>query len=113
MDARTTLDDLRTVVERFIAARNWEGYHSPKNLAISIAIEAGEIMEHFQWCTAEESRQLVSEPTRKAEVADELADVVIYCLSLANQLDVDLSKAVLEKLERNEGRFPVGYVPKK
>jgi len=90
----------------FVAARNWEQYHTPKNLAMAIGIEAAELMEHFQWLTVEESWQLIQDPNQRAEVADELADVIIYCLSFANQADIDMSDAVLAKMRRNEHRFP-------
>ena len=106
-DEQTTVGDLREAVRRFIAARNWEVYHTPKNLAMSIAIEAAEIMEHFQWGTVEEGKELVKDADKKAEVADELADVMIYCLSFANSAEIDVSEAILKKLARNESRFPI------
>jgi dCTP diphosphatase len=106
-DAETTVADLRAAVQRFVAARQWEPYHSSKNLAMSIAIEAAEIMEHFQWLTQEESGALLHQPDAKAAIADELADVLIYCLSFANQADIDISTAIQTKLARNETRFPV------
>jgi dCTP diphosphatase len=105
-DESTTLSDLRQAVAGFIAARRWEPYHTPKNLAMSIAIEAAELMEHFQWTGNAEAQALLHEPHRFAEAADELADILIYCLSFANQTGIDISRAVLAKLERNEGRFP-------
>ena len=111
MDTHTTITDLRQAVSRFVAARQWESYHTPKNLSMSIAIEAAEIMELFQWLTSEESQRLLQEPDARAEVADELADVFIYCLSFANQMSIDVSSAVLAKLERNEDRFPIGHEP--
>jgi NTP pyrophosphatase (non-canonical NTP hydrolase) len=107
MDALTTLGDLRAMVAGFVAARNWQPFHSPKNLAMSIAIEAAELMEHFQWLTAEQAQQMAADPEQRAIVADELADVLIYCLSLANSTDIDISQAIGAKLERNETRFPV------
>ena len=106
-DTRTTVAELRQAVQRFVAARRWESYHNPKNLAMSIAIEAAEIMEHFQWLTIDEGRKLVQDPAARAEIADELADVLIYCLSFASQTRIDISSAVQAKLERNESRFPV------
>jgi NTP pyrophosphatase (non-canonical NTP hydrolase) len=111
MDSETTIQELRLAVSKFVDERDWGRYHTPKNLGISIAIEAAEIMEHFQWLTAEESRELVHDRTKGAEAADELADVLIYCLSLANQMEVDLSTIILEKLRRNQERFPVGFMP--
>ncbi len=109
-DAVTTVGDLRTAVDRFVAARDWYQYHTPKHLAMSIAIEAAEIMEHFQWHSAQESIDLLADAETRAEVADELADVVIYCLSFANSTGIDVSQAILAKLARNESRFPVERV---
>ncbi|MFN8440364.1 MAG: nucleotide pyrophosphohydrolase [Caldilineaceae bacterium] len=107
MDATTTLSDLRGAVDHFVGARNWYRYHTPKNLAMSIAIEAAEIMEHFQWRDVQESSNAMQDPTLRAEVADELADVLIYCLSFANATGIDVSEAIYKKLARNEHRFPV------
>ena len=110
LDQQTTVGALRTAVHDFVAARDWYQYHSPKNLAMSIAIEAAEIMEHFQWLTPEEASARTAAPAARAEVADELADVLIYCLSFANSTGIDLSEAVLQKLARNETRFPAAVV---
>jgi dCTP diphosphatase len=106
MDQHTTLDVLKEAVAEFIATRNWQRYHNPKNLALSIAIESAELMEHFQWLTDSQSADLVVDKAAKVEVADELADILIYCLSFANQARIDISEAVFEKLSRNEHRFP-------
>ena len=106
MDDHITLADLRRRVAEFIAARDWEQFHTPKNLSASIAIEAAELLEHFQWLTDEQAAAAMQDEEKLAAVADEMADVVIYALSLANALDVDVSEAVLDKLERNERRFP-------
>jgi NTP pyrophosphatase (non-canonical NTP hydrolase) len=106
MDDHTTLADLRRRIAVFIAARDWEQFHTPKNLSASIAIEAAELLEHFQWLTDEQAEAAMQDGEKLAAVVDELADVVIYALSLANAMDVDVSKAVLDKLERNEERFP-------
>ncbi len=105
-DSQTTLEDLRAKVTEFVAARNWQPFHNPKNLAMSIAIEAAELQEHFQWLTIEESQQYVRTLEKRLDVADELADILIYCLSFANTADIDVSEAVLKKLARNEHRFP-------
>ncbi len=106
-DKVTTLADLRQRVAEFVAARDWEQFHTPRNLSAAIAIETAELMEHFQWLTHEQAAVAVQDQAKRAAVADELADVFIYALSLANVLDVDVSTAVLGKLERNERRFPV------
>jgi len=105
-DHDTTLTDLRRRVAAFVAARNWEQFHVPKNLSVSIAIEAAELMEHFQWLTHEQAAAAMRDEAERVAVADELADVFIYGLSLANALDVDVSTVVLGKLEQNERRFP-------
>ncbi|RLC61814.1 MAG: nucleotide pyrophosphohydrolase [Chloroflexota bacterium] len=106
-DEDTTLADLRQRVAEFVAARDWRQFHVPKNLSMSIAIEAAELMEHFQWLTHEQAAAALQDEAKRAAVADELADVLIYGLSLANVLGVDVSTVVLGKLERNERRFPV------
>ncbi len=109
MDEETTVGQLRAAVRQFVSARNWEIYHTPKNLAMSIAIEAAEIMEHFQWRTPAASSALVQDEALRAEVADELADVLIYCLSFANACEIDVSAAIQKKLARNETRFPTNH----
>ncbi|MBS1251130.1 MAG: hypothetical protein MAG451_00160 [Anaerolineales bacterium] len=106
-DTDTRIADLRTQVADFVAARDWEPFHTPKNLSMSIAIEAGELMERFQWLTPAESRAAANDPAERAGVVDELADVLIYCLSLSNAMDVDLTTAVEAKLAANEERYPV------
>jgi NTP pyrophosphatase (non-canonical NTP hydrolase) len=110
-DAKTTISQLRDEVQQFAQERDWEKYHTPKNLGMSIAIEAAEIMEHFQWYSNEKSAEVVREPETKKLVANELADVVIYCLIMAYQAEIDISSAVRSKMMRNRGRYPIGYMP--
>jgi NTP pyrophosphatase (non-canonical NTP hydrolase) len=110
-DQQTTVGDLRKLVQEFVDERDWQKYHNPKNLALSIAIEAAEIMERFQWRSQEESLALINEPAECELVQDELADVMIYCLALANKAEMDISSAVKSKLSRNKGRYPIGYMP--
>lgn len=111
MDATISLADLRNEVARFVEERDWQVYHTPKSLSMAIAIEAAELMEHFQWQGNAASRQAGAQAEVRQAVADELADVLIYCLALANTLDLDLSQAVLAKLARNQQRFPPGQLP--
>jgi NTP pyrophosphatase (non-canonical NTP hydrolase) len=106
-DAGTTLADLRQRVGDFVAARDWQKFHTPRNLSAAIAIEAAELVERFQWLTDDQAAAAVEDPRERLAVIDELADVLIYALSLANALQVDVSTAILSKLERNEHRFPV------
>jgi len=108
VDEQTNLAELKELVADFVAARNWEHYHRIKNLSMSIAIESAELMEHFQWLDDAEEEALLADPARKEEMADELADVLIYILSFANAADLDLSNIVKTKMSRNETRFPPG-----
>jgi dCTP diphosphatase len=112
-DAQITVDTLREEVREFVKERDWEKYHSPKSLSMSIAIEAAEIMEHFQWYGTAESRALVEDEETRTLVAEEVADVIIYCLALANQAKFDISTAVRSKLESGRRRYPIGYMPTK
>jgi dCTP diphosphatase len=105
-DTHTTVGALRQAVADFVNNREWQPFHGPKNLSMSIAIEAAELMEHFQWLTAQEAQAAVTDPRERAAVADELADIMIYCLSLSNALELDITSAVLGKLETNEHRYP-------
>jgi dCTP diphosphatase len=101
-----TIEELQDRLATFAAQRDWEQFHTPKNLAMALAGEVGELLAHFQWLTAEESRQVMSGP-REQELLSEFADVFSYLLRLADVLDVDLTAAVLVKLDRNEERYPV------
>jgi dCTP diphosphatase len=107
LDDQTTIADLRTLVDRFVSEREWQPFHSPKNLSGSIAIEAAELMELFQWMTPDESAEIASTPSTRQHICDELADVIIYCLSLANALDIDLSQAIRGKMARNQEKYPI------
>lgn len=106
MDDTTTIADLKSLLARFVAERDWEQFHTPKNLSMSLAIEAAELMEHFQWIDGEASRRVASDPAKLAEVRDEMADVFCYLLALANALDVDLAAAVRGKMVKNAAKYP-------
>jgi dCTP diphosphatase len=106
-DSAIALSVLREAVSRFVGERKWEKFHSPKNIAESICIEASELLEIFQWCTTEESRALSRNPKNAKRVSQELADVIIYCLALANAIQMDMSDAVLSKLRENSRRYPI------
>jgi dCTP diphosphatase len=106
-DATTTISQLRELVEQFVAERNWHQFHAPKNLAMALAIEAAELMEHFQWESVEQSRRAGADGERREGIADELADVTCYVLAMANALDIDLSAAVRDKMVKNRTKYPV------
>ncbi len=102
-------DDLRRAAADFAAERDWDQFHTPKNLAMALAGEVGELVEIFQWLTAEESAAVMSSP-RAQDVCDELADVLIYLVRLADVLGVDLIGAGFEKLQKNALKYPVQEV---
>lgn len=90
-----------------VAERDWEKFHTPKNLAIAAAIEASELVEVFQWLTDEESKA-VSEDAKKMEcISDELADVLFYLLRIADKLNIDVEAAILNKMEKSKAKYPV------
>ncbi|MGQ0636178.1 MAG: nucleotide pyrophosphohydrolase [Planctomycetaceae bacterium] len=106
-DATETLSDLRRLVQQFVDERDWGQFHAPKNLAMALAIEAAEVMEHFQWLDVADSAAYARDPAQKQRVAEELADVCCYLLSLVNVLELDLSDAVRAKLAKNARKYPV------
>ena len=105
-DASTTLADLRDLVRHFVDEREWRQFHAPKNLSMSLAIEAAELMEHFQWIDAAESRTIADDAEKLQQVREELADVLCYSLALANELNIDLATAVREKMMKNALKYP-------
>lgn len=105
-DADTNVESLRALVRTFVEERDWRQFHAPKNIAMALAVEAAELMEHFQWLTVDQSRALADEPAQLADVAEELADVVSYALALANSLQIDLSSSVHDKMRKNADKYP-------
>ncbi len=100
-----TLTNLTTQVRQFADGRDWQQFHSPKNLASALIVEAAELLEHFQWLTGTESESL--DATKRAEIELEMADVLIYLVRLADRLDVDLIDATAKKLAINAQKYPV------
>lgn len=98
------IEELQAALRRFAEERDWGQFHSPKNLAVSLSIEAAEVLEHFQWLTEEQSRTL--DDTQRQAVAHEIADVLLYLLQLADRLDIDPIRAGREKLALNAERYP-------
>jgi NTP pyrophosphatase (non-canonical NTP hydrolase) len=104
-----SISAIQQAVRNFRDARNWRQFHSPKNLSMSIAIEAAELMEHFQWLTTTEATALAqTNPTARQAIAEELADVLIYCFSLADVLEYDIAEIIFAKLAKNEQKYPSG-----
>ena len=106
-DARTTVADLRRDLAAFMEERDWQQFHSPSHLSRAIAIEAAELMEHFLWLKDGEEEALLEDEAKRSALVDELADVLIYSLTLADALAIDVSAAGREKMARNARRFPV------
>ena len=105
MTERDALLELRDRLRQFAAEREWQQFHAPKNLAIALSVEAAELLEHFQWLTVEASRELTAANLEK--VREELADVLLYLVRLADELDVDLAAAARDKIALNARKYPV------
>ncbi|AIV33708.1 nucleotide pyrophosphohydrolase [Streptomyces sp. MPA0124] len=105
------LPALRRRLAEFAAARDWQPYHTPKNLAAALSVEASELLEIFQWLTPEQSARVMSDPDTAHRVRDEVADVLAYLLQFCEVLGVDPLAALEAKIERNESRFPVPGAP--
>ncbi|MFD5466823.1 nucleotide pyrophosphohydrolase [Kitasatospora sp. NPDC127059] len=102
-----SLEALRLRLVEFAAARRWEPFHTPKNLAAALSVEAGELLEIFQWLTPEQAAEVMSDPERAHRVRDEVADVLAYLVQFCTVVGVDPLEALAAKIERNEDRFPV------
>jgi len=102
------LEALKQRLREFVAERDWEQFHSPKNLSMALSVEAAELLEHFQWLTEEQSLQLPAD--KHQEVAYELADIFVYLMRIADKLDIDLLKTVDEKLQLNAQKYPADKV---
>lgn len=98
---------LQTRLAHFAAARDWERFHTPKNLVAALSVEASELVEIFQWLTPEQSARIMDDPESAHRVEDEVADVLAYLLQLCEALGVDPLAALSAKIDRNESRFPV------
>ena len=96
---------LREALRRFAAERDWDQFHSPKNLAVALSVEAAELLEHFQWLTDEQSAAL--SPETRARVSEEVADVLLYLIRLADRLDLDVIACATDKLRRNAEKYPI------
>jgi dCTP diphosphatase len=106
-DSATTVAELKTRLLAFVRERDWEQFHSPKNLSMALAAESGELMEHFLWATPEQSLAVATDPVKRSKIADELADVVIYALEFANITGLDVAAAIETKMASNAKKYPV------
>jgi dCTP diphosphatase len=106
-DSTTTISELKTRVLAFARERDWEQFHSPKNLSMALAAESGELMEHFLWSTPDQSRGVAGDEVKRRKIAEELADVVIYALEFANVTGLDVAAAIEAKMAANAQKYPV------
>ena len=106
-DADTTIGTLKAAVERFVSDRKWQVFHTPKNVAMALIVEAAELPNVFKWHSGKQSLKALRVRRLRTAVGDELADVVIYCLTFANCTGIDISTEVLRKIKKNERKYPV------
>ena len=106
-DNKTTIQGLKSLVQAFVDARDWQQFHSPKNLSMSLSIEAAELMELFQWLDLDEARDAMKTGAGRENAIDEIADVLIYALAFCNSNDIDVTEAVTRKMEKNNQKYPV------
>ena len=99
------LGKIKKIIREFASERNWDKYHTPKNLSMALSVEASELVEIFQWLTQEESKNI--DPKDIQSVKDEVADILIYLIRIADKLDIDLEEAILEKIKKNSEKYPV------
>jgi dCTP diphosphatase len=105
-DKTATVDDLRQIVCQFVEQREWQPFHNPKNLAMSLAIEAAELMEHFQWLTLDEASEVAADPEKREAICDEVADCLAYILAIADRMEIDLSTELQRKMKKNAIKYP-------
>lgn len=106
-DSTATVADLKRLVQDFVTERDWEPFHDAKNLSTAIAIEAAELMEHFQWLRSEELPAVLDDVAAMKEIRAELADITAFVLSFAMTMGIDLSSALAEKMKQNAIKYPI------
>jgi NTP pyrophosphatase (non-canonical NTP hydrolase) len=107
MDNSTNVHELKTKVQKFCEDRDWDQYHGAKDLAIAIITEASELLEHFRFKSETEVEALFKDPKKKAEIAEEMADIMFFVSRMAQKYDITLSKELFDKIEKNNARYPV------
>jgi len=105
-DNKTTIDELKLIVESFVDERDWKQFHSPKNLAMSLSVEVAELMELFQWLSLDQAREVMKAGDIRENAIDEIADIVIYTLAFCNRNNIDIADAIKKKMEKNIQKYP-------
>ena len=106
-DKETIIEELKTLIESFVDERDWKQFHSPKNLSMSISIEASELMELFQWLSLDEAKEVMKDGELRENAIDEIADVMIYALAFCQRNNIDVSYAIKQKMAKNMKKYPV------
>jgi len=106
-DNDTRLEELKKIVQDFVDQREWRPFHNPKNLAMAIAIESAELMEHFQWLRTDELASIRKDDEQMGMIREELADILAFVISFANAMEIDLSAALVSKMRKNAAKYPV------
>ena len=105
-DNKTTIDELKLIVESFVDERDWKQFHSPKNLAMSLAVEVAELMELFQWLSLDQAREVMTASDIRKNAIDEIDDIVIYTLAFCNRNNIDIADSIRKKMEKNIQKYP-------
>ncbi|MBK8267587.1 MAG: nucleotide pyrophosphohydrolase [Planctomycetes bacterium] len=105
-DDKTTISDMKRLVQEFVDERDWSQFHTPKNLSMSIAIEAAELMEHFQWLDTPDFPRIKEDAAAMEQIREELADVLCYAISFANAMGIDIDAALRDKMTKNAKKYP-------
>ena len=106
-DDTTTVAELRQLIADFVDQRDWQQYHSPKNISMALAVEAAELMEHFQWMDQQASRLIPADEQKLQAVGEEIADVIGYAMAISNELGIDISATMRAKMQKNREKYPV------
>ena len=105
-DKQTTLNEIKELIDSFADERDWQQFHSPKNLSMSISIEAAELMEIFQWLSLEEAKKVMDAGEKRDDAVDEIADVIIYAFAFCISNNIDISDAIRQKMKKNIQKYP-------
>ena len=105
-DKQTSIQEIKSIIEKFVDERDWQQFHSPKNLSMSISIESAELMELFQWLSLEEAKEVMKAGETRENAIDEIADIIIYAIAFCNRNNIDISNAIKQKMEKNIKKYP-------
>lgn len=105
-DKKITIQEIKDLMESFVEERDWIKFHKSKNLSMALSVEASELVELFQWLENEEAEQLMMDADFRSKAIDEIADILLYAIAFANRNDIDISKAIKQKIEKNKKKYP-------